>query len=654
MNKLIFLLLTTLLLSNLVAAQINPLYLAQQIDLEIESKAQFDISVESDFKIDYVKANVSFYPKEGSFLKLNKLTTSPDAKFTDNIYFNWNTPVIGTNQYTVTADITSFYNHKEITTKIPFPIRRLDSNLNSYLDFTEIIDNDKDITQLASSLASGEDDLFVVVNKLAIWVKDNIEYSLDSTTESASQKSSWVLENRKGVCDELTALYISMLRSLGIPAKFISGIAYTDSDLFDYNWGPHGWAEVYFPEYGWVGIDPTYGEFGFVDATHIKMQESADAQTSNVKYEWKGRGFTVNTNPLDFEVNLKSKQDEIYSNVLIDAKYQKKSIGPNSYNLIIATIKNTDSFYKALNIYLSKTQGLETFQDYQTVILEPFELKTTYWIVKLENDMDENYIYTYPSLLYTNTGEESEIEFKSTTKDPTYSKEELEIYITKQDKTTTQVHNITIDCNKNKEYHYVNETIEMSCTLKNNGNIYYKDITLCTDKCSQISIPINQEYKFTTSTTKEAAKSYDMTITLENNDLYKAYSIPFEVINYPNIILENLSYPATTDYGKPFTIVASLILNNKPQNANITISNSFYSQTWNVKSQNQLQKTNIELTGTELDVTNNFLFTISYQDFNGKTYTLEENFKIDLKNPSILTRIKIMIQKLNNWIISIF
>ena len=63
-----------------------------------------------------------------------------------------------------------------------------------------IIDSDdKDIIELASKLIEGEDDLFVVVHKLAAWTKNNINYNLSTLTAEVSQKASWVLENRQGV-----------------------------------------------------------------------------------------------------------------------------------------------------------------------------------------------------------------------------------------------------------------------------------------------------------------------------------------------------------------------------------------------------------------------------------------------------------------------
>jgi transglutaminase-like putative cysteine protease len=97
--------------------------------------------------------------------------------------------------------------------------------LGKYTSPSEKIDINDDIKKQAEKLAAGEDDLYVVVFKLADWVNSNIAYNLSSATSEATLPSSWVLANKYGVCDELSNLFISMCRSLGIPARFVSGIA---------------------------------------------------------------------------------------------------------------------------------------------------------------------------------------------------------------------------------------------------------------------------------------------------------------------------------------------------------------------------------------------------------------------------------------------
>ena len=176
---------------------------------------------------------------------------------------------MGPHQFKYDAKIKTNNQRVEVRQKIPFPLAPQDiAGFEGYLQPTATIDsNHPQIIAKATELVEGEDDLFKAVFTLANWVDDNVDYDLTTLTAGTSQKASWVLENREGVCDEMTSLFVAMARSVGIPARFVSGISYTTSDLFSEPWQPHGWAEVYFPEVGWVDFDITFGEYGYIDVT---------------------------------------------------------------------------------------------------------------------------------------------------------------------------------------------------------------------------------------------------------------------------------------------------------------------------------------------------------------------------------------------------
>ena len=122
-------------------------------------------------------------------------------------------------------------------------------------------------------------------------------------TADVTQPASWTLREERGVCDELSGLFIAMSRSLGIPARFFTGVAYTNWEGKN-EWGPHGWAEIYIPDAGWVPYDVTYGEYGFVDSSHIKLQDSVDAGKSSVGYSWLGRDVDLKINKFETNVSL--------------------------------------------------------------------------------------------------------------------------------------------------------------------------------------------------------------------------------------------------------------------------------------------------------------------------------------------------------------
>jgi transglutaminase-like putative cysteine protease len=70
-----------------------------------------------------------------------------------------------------------------------------------------------------------------------------------------------VFEARKGVCQDFAHIAISALRSLGLPARYMSGYIETtpplgEEKLFGAD-ASHAWFAIFIPGYGWFDFDPT-------------------------------------------------------------------------------------------------------------------------------------------------------------------------------------------------------------------------------------------------------------------------------------------------------------------------------------------------------------------------------------------------------------
>jgi len=78
-----------------------------------------------------------------------------------------------------------------------------------------------------------------------------------------------VLRTKVGDCNEHTALYVAMARSIGIPARIAVGLAYSRGAFYY-----HAWPEVYLEEGRtgglWLPVDPTFNQFP-ADATHLRL-----------------------------------------------------------------------------------------------------------------------------------------------------------------------------------------------------------------------------------------------------------------------------------------------------------------------------------------------------------------------------------------------
>ena len=343
--------------------------------------------------VESAAINLTFFPRQADAQEVLKLNTVPKAEMTGKaLRFEWENPEEKI-EFKVNAEVKTLNVIPKIREKIRFPIEHLPEEVIDYAKPSETIDSgNDDIIRLASELVRGEDDLYAAVFRIADWTKNNIEYNLSTLTAEVSQKASWVLENRQGVCDELTSLFIALLRAVGIPARFVSGIAYTNSELFPENWGSHGWAEVYFPKYGWVPFDVTYGEFGWVDPTHIKFKDAIDSDEPSTYYQWLGRNADLKTKKLDIKTSLIESKGYAIAPLSIEALPFKEAIGFGSYNLLEATIENLNNFYYATELRLSKPKEVSIIgNQLKSILLLPNEKKKVFWILKLDGDLDRKY-----------------------------------------------------------------------------------------------------------------------------------------------------------------------------------------------------------------------------------------------------------------------
>jgi len=94
---------------------------------------------------------------------------------------------------------------------------------------------------------------------LTHWVYSNVRKEPAVSVPSAVH----VLETRRGDCNEHTALYVALARSLGLPARSVAGLVYLN-DRFYY----HAWPEVYLGD--WVTVDPMFDQFP-ADAAHLRF-----------------------------------------------------------------------------------------------------------------------------------------------------------------------------------------------------------------------------------------------------------------------------------------------------------------------------------------------------------------------------------------------
>ena len=107
------------------------------------------------------------------------------------------------------------------------------------------------VAETALVAAGGAATLLDTVSNVVRWIYENVRYQRGHT--SVNTRAADVLEAMSGVCQDMTHLGLSMLRALGIPSRYVSGL------LTRQPGETHAWLEFLHPQLGWLPADPTRG-----------------------------------------------------------------------------------------------------------------------------------------------------------------------------------------------------------------------------------------------------------------------------------------------------------------------------------------------------------------------------------------------------------
>jgi transglutaminase-like putative cysteine protease/predicted glutamine amidotransferase len=127
-----------------------------------------------------------------------------------------------------------------------------------------------DLTDYAMSFVLRNDyDLFDTLLDVNATIFQEYRYAQGSTTLGTTAFQ--VYASRSGVCQDFSNLFICMMRLLGVPARYMCGYVYTGpkNTRHPQSEASHAWVQVYLPEVGWRGFDPTNGILTQTD--HIRV-----------------------------------------------------------------------------------------------------------------------------------------------------------------------------------------------------------------------------------------------------------------------------------------------------------------------------------------------------------------------------------------------
>ena len=460
----------------------------------------------------------------------------------------------------------------------------------------------------------------------------------------------------------MTSLFIAMLRSLNIPAKYVSGVSFTDSDLFDFNWGAHAWSEIYFPGHGWVPFDVTYGQYGFVDPSHMKLRSTLDSGEPSSYFQWYGHNVNVQSSMLDFDVNIIEKNPRTQKDIEIDITTRSAEVAFGSYNLIIATVNNLQNYYLPVTMTLSQTTHLELLDiPRQEILLRPGEERRMYWRVRVDSDLSRRHIYTFPIRLSSPSGHHAEETFLAKFDAMSFSKEDIDRALqSRLDRGSvpyTSYVNFICDFENHlgNNMYYPDDEIMLICEITNNGDLDLDNLEVCMydvrTHCETMDILGRQSATIEFYPDNFGVGFRNIGLSLENRDVAIGDEIELHIRDYPSISIEDVILPETVSYGNAFNLSFILKGQSEPKNVNVTLSMNDLTRNWNFDRLSADREFHVSMHSRDLlPDDNRIILKISFADEKGKIYTVGRDFRVDLVDipffQNLFMRIRLWLESL--------
>jgi transglutaminase-like putative cysteine protease len=124
-----------------------------------------------------------------------------------------------------------------------------------------------------------------IVEDCSGFIFNNYTYTKGITTIETTIDE--ILEHKQGVCQDFAHLLLQILRTIGIPCRYVSGYVCPNKNGMRGEGATHAWVEAWLPDAGWMGIDPTNNVW--VSNHHVKLAVGRNFEDcSVVKGSFKG------------------------------------------------------------------------------------------------------------------------------------------------------------------------------------------------------------------------------------------------------------------------------------------------------------------------------------------------------------------------------
>lgn len=177
------------------------------------------------------------------------------------------------------------------------------TDIFDYVQPTEVVPTGREALRWGRRHLRGKDPLGPALSRLNTAIYKEFAYDTGATTNSTPLREVW--KTKRGVCQDFAHIMLSVLRTVGLPARYVCGYieavappsANRDTDLPARNAprtlvgaiATHAWVEVLVPGLTWVALDPTNDQW--CGERHVSVSRGRDFRDATpVRGTFKGSG----------------------------------------------------------------------------------------------------------------------------------------------------------------------------------------------------------------------------------------------------------------------------------------------------------------------------------------------------------------------------
>jgi transglutaminase-like putative cysteine protease len=157
----------------------------------------------------------------------------------------------------------------ELTWESTRELLRPDADARAYVLASPHVRATSSVTEYAATTFTPGRRLGAALVELIERIHTDFEFLSGATTVNTALGE--LMHRRKGVCQDFAHLAVGCLRSVGLPARYVSGYLETDPPPGQQKLqgvdASHAWAALGLPGGDWVDIDPTNNQF--IDARYV-------------------------------------------------------------------------------------------------------------------------------------------------------------------------------------------------------------------------------------------------------------------------------------------------------------------------------------------------------------------------------------------------